>query len=284
MAAALSSAVSASLRSHRMAHTLPLPSNSACCFSCLDAGKSRFPSQKCRLPARCPRILRRPGSVSSRGLSEAAPRTTNYEVRCTTSIKERCKPQFSDGVAEVELRLDLVATNVQSPRDIVVDVDGSSLRVRIQNSGSLVTIFETSHLYEKIMPSETIWFIDEEQLVINLKKYDANLKWPDIMETWDCLTRGLVQLLKGTSIYIVGESTEINQKVAGALASGLGRIAVAAVQAGGGGGSSKGEQQRWLRLRRAAYAGEASDNLLSFFASSSSSRSGRARERVGSGT
>jgi hypothetical protein len=65
-------------------------------------------------------------------------------------------------------------------------------------------------------------FIDDDHLVINLKKQDPDLKWPDIMESWESLTAGSTQILKGTSIYIVGDSTEINQKVARELAVGLG--------------------------------------------------------------
>ena len=65
-------------------------------------------------------------------------------------------------------------------------------------------------------------FIDDDQLVVNLKKQDPDLKWPDIMESWDSLRVGSAQLLKGTSIYIIGESTDINQKVAQELAVGIG--------------------------------------------------------------
>lgn len=65
-------------------------------------------------------------------------------------------------------------------------------------------------------------YIDDDELVINLKKQDPELKWPDIMESWESLTLGSMQLLKGASIYIVGDSTEINQKVAQELAVGLG--------------------------------------------------------------
>ena len=64
-------------------------------------------------------------------------------------------------------------------------------------------------------------FVDEEQLVINLKKHDADLEWPDLMESWDSLSRGVTKLLKGASIYIVGESTEINDEVASILARGM---------------------------------------------------------------
>lgn len=65
-------------------------------------------------------------------------------------------------------------------------------------------------------------YIDEDQLVVNLKKHDTDLKWPDIMETWESLSTGVMQLLKGTSIYTVGHSNEMNWEVAKKLASGLG--------------------------------------------------------------
>lgn len=65
-------------------------------------------------------------------------------------------------------------------------------------------------------------YIDEDQLVINLKKQDPELKWPDIVESWESLTAGSMQLLKGTSIFLVGDSTEVNEKVALELAVGLG--------------------------------------------------------------
>lgn len=65
-------------------------------------------------------------------------------------------------------------------------------------------------------------YIDDDQLVINLKKQDPELKWPDVVESWESLAAGSMQLLKGTSIYLVGDSTEINEKVARELAVGLG--------------------------------------------------------------
>lgn len=65
-------------------------------------------------------------------------------------------------------------------------------------------------------------YIDDDQLVINLKKQDPDLKWPDIVESWESLTVGSMQLLQGTSIYIIGDSDEINQTVARELAVGLG--------------------------------------------------------------
>jgi hypothetical protein len=65
-------------------------------------------------------------------------------------------------------------------------------------------------------------YIDDDQLVVNLKKQDPDLKWPDIVESWESLTVGSMQLLQGTSIFIVGDSTEINQTVARELAVGIG--------------------------------------------------------------
>ncbi|XP_073111648.1 probable inactive shikimate kinase like 2, chloroplastic [Elaeis guineensis] len=153
-------------------------------------------------------FLKRVESVSSNHLSTAPIGTRNYE--------------FLDSISEVELRLDIGALDIQSSSDIFVDVDETSLLIRVKASGSLINLMETNRLFDKIKPSETVWYIDEDQLVVNLKKYDTELKWPDIKESWDSLTSGILQLLKGTSIYIIGDSTEINQEVAKELAMGIG--------------------------------------------------------------
>ncbi|KAF5191290.1 shikimate kinase like [Thalictrum thalictroides] len=136
--------------------------------------------------------------------------------------EEHEEVEFSDGVSEVELRLFLKGNEVEDSGDVFVEADGTSLIIKLKSSGSVTTLLETNHLYDKIKPAETIWYIDEDQLVINLKKYDPELKWPDIMETWESLAVGVVPILKGSSLYIVGESTKINQKVAKELAVGLG--------------------------------------------------------------
>ncbi|KAI4311551.1 hypothetical protein MLD38_036437 [Melastoma candidum] len=132
--------------------------------------------------------------------------------------------EFTDGSTDMELRLQLGGIEVPSPRNISVDADETSLAIRLKDTkaGLLVTLMETASLFDRIKSSETIWYLDDDQLVINLKKHDPDLKWPDIVESWESLTAGSMQLLKGTSIFIVGESTEINQKVARELAVGLG--------------------------------------------------------------
>lgn len=154
--------------------------------------------------------------------------------------------QFSNGSFEVELRLELGNVEV-STRDIFVDTDENSLLIRVKQSGTTRTLLDTSCLYDKIKPSETIWYmqfpkvslkiiwktqsesllvscryIDDDHLVVSLKKKDPELNWPDIAESWESLTVGVMQLLKGTSIYLVGDSTETNQKIAKELAVGLG--------------------------------------------------------------
>ncbi|KAJ0052718.1 hypothetical protein Pint_03504 [Pistacia integerrima] len=141
-------------------------------------------------------------------LSSISPNTSQYE--------------FADGSSEVELRLQMGGQDNLSSKDVFVDADGSSLTVRVKRSGSLLTLIETNQLFDKIKPAETIWYIDDDELVINLKKQDPELKWPDIVESWESLTAGAMQLLKGTSIYLVGDSAEINEKVARELAVGLG--------------------------------------------------------------
>lgn len=64
-------------------------------------------------------------------------------------------------------------------------------------------------------------YIDNEEIVLSLKKMDDDVKWPSLEEVWASLTVGISQLLKGTSVYIVGGSSEINWAVAKELATGL---------------------------------------------------------------
>ncbi|XP_010540751.1 PREDICTED: probable inactive shikimate kinase like 2, chloroplastic [Tarenaya hassleriana] len=150
-------------------------------------------------------------------------RFDRFSCNCLSAVSTSSTDyEFMDTGSEVELRLRLKSGENPSPKDIYVDADGTSLLVKEQRYGMQITLLETNQLFEKIKPSETIWYIDDDQLVINMKKQDEELKWPDIVESWESLTGGMMQLLKGASIYIVGDSTEINQKVARELAVGLG--------------------------------------------------------------
>lgn len=60
--------------------------------------------------------------------------------------------------------------------------------------------------------------------MVNLKKVEQELKWPDIDESWESLTSGITQLLTGISVHIVGDSTEINEAVAKEIAEGIGCV------------------------------------------------------------
>lgn len=64
--------------------------------------------------------------------------------------------QFNDGPSDVELRLLLGGIKVQT-KEIHVDADESSLVVKMQQPGSVITLMETKQLYDKIKPGETIW-------------------------------------------------------------------------------------------------------------------------------
>ncbi|XP_038892435.1 probable inactive shikimate kinase like 2, chloroplastic [Benincasa hispida] len=165
------------------------------------------------------------GLTSSANLS---PSTSRFSSRFTRNCSSSTAPvrtldyEFTDSSSEVELRLQLGTQDIRSSKDVYVDANETSLTIRVQRLGSIITLLETKQLFEKIKPAETIWYIDEDQLVINLKKHDPDLKWPDIVESWESLTAGSTQLLKGTSIFLIGDSTDINQKVAHELAVGLG--------------------------------------------------------------
>ncbi|MCD7470121.1 hypothetical protein HAX54_009706 [Datura stramonium] len=91
---------------------------------------------------------------------------------------------------EVELRLELGQGDV-TPKDIYVDANESSLAIKVQQSGIIRTLMETSTLYEKIKPAETIWYIDEDQL-------------------------------RNINMLVGGINWEINQRIARELAVGLG--------------------------------------------------------------
>ncbi|EEE51462.1 hypothetical protein OsJ_32585 [Oryza sativa Japonica Group] len=134
--------------------------------------------------------------------------------------------KFTDGGGEVELRLDIGKLGIENSRDVFVDVDDTSLLVRAKSDGTLRTLINVKQLFDRIKSSETIWFIDEDQLVVNLKKVEQELKWPDIDESWESLTSGITQLLTGISVHIVGDSTDINEAVAKEIAEGIGYLPV----------------------------------------------------------
>ncbi len=67
-------------------------------------------------------------------------------------------------------------------------------------------------------------YVDDNEIILSLKKMDTDLKWPALLEGWTSLTTGVSELLKGTSIYVVGASTTINWAVAKELATGLGYV------------------------------------------------------------
>jgi hypothetical protein len=44
----------------------------------------------------------------------------------------------------------------------------------------------------------TCRYIDDDEIVLSLKKMDNDVKWPSLEEAWSSLTVGVSQLLKGT--------------------------------------------------------------------------------------
>uniref|UniRef100_A0A0D3HGY9 CS domain-containing protein n=1 Tax=Oryza barthii TaxID=65489 RepID=A0A0D3HGY9_9ORYZ len=155
--------------------------------------------------------------------------------------------EFTDGGGEVELRLDIGKLGIENSRDVFVDVDDTSLLVRAKSDGTLRTLINVKQLFDRIKSSETIWFIDEDQLVVNLKKVEQELKWPDIDESWESLTSGITQLLTGISVHIVGDSTDINEAVAKEIAEGIGHVrTVVATLGGKQGAASRFDKWQYL--------------------------------------
>ncbi|KAE8779079.1 shikimate kinase [Hordeum vulgare] len=149
---------------------------------------------------------------------------SHVELAMALAFEARMK--FTDTTGEVELRLDIGKLGIESSRDVFVDVDDTSLLIRAKSDGTLRTLMNVGTLFDRVKSSETIWFIDEDQLVVNLKKVEQELKWPDIDESWKSLTAGITQLLTGISIHIVGDSTDINEAVAKEIAEGIGYLPV----------------------------------------------------------
>ncbi|KAI5656354.1 hypothetical protein M9H77_25147 [Catharanthus roseus] len=211
MAASTTASSFTFLSSNSIKTTFPLTNNTALSFT----------KPKLNLFSCAPSFLINP-SFSSNSCKDF--KRLNNRVLCSTLpavSTTTTNYEFSNGSFEVELRLELGNVEV-STRDIFVDTDENSLLIRVKQSGTTRTLLDTSCLYDKIKPSETIWYIDDDHLVVSLKKKDPELNWPDIAESWESLTVGVMQLLKGTSIYLVGDSTETNQKIAKELAVGLG--------------------------------------------------------------
>ncbi|KAJ3681664.1 hypothetical protein LUZ60_014237 [Juncus effusus] len=161
-----------------------------------------------------------PLRLSSTGGVQSRPRSLSSEG--VYSTRKPKNYEFADTGGEIEMRFEIGKLNVENPSDIFVDTNDTSLLIRVKSSGILQTLIDVNQLFERVKSSETIWYIDEEQLVVNLKKVDKEVKWPDIMESWETLTEGILQFINGISIYIIGNSTEINEAVAKEIAAGIG--------------------------------------------------------------
>ncbi|KAH9321297.1 hypothetical protein KI387_015936 [Taxus chinensis] len=129
--------------------------------------------------------------------------------------------EFTDDAAEVELRIPLPGETAPAAKDVFVNVQDTSLVAAVEIMNEAKVLLSIDRLYSQIKSAETIWYIDENDLVLSLKKNDVDVKWPDIMEAWHSLGTGVSALLKGTSVYLVGDSSEINWEVARELAIGL---------------------------------------------------------------
>ncbi|CAM6094774.1 unnamed protein product [Calypogeia fissa] len=141
------------------------------------------------------------------------------------ALHEGKEYEFREDGSELEVRVPLPseedAGRRLTARYVAVDAQATSLVVGVETVRGVQILLNASSLFGSIKPSETVWFVDETEIVISLKKADDELSWPDLIEVWQSLAKGVSTLLKGTSVYVVGESTEINWAVAQELAAGL---------------------------------------------------------------
>ncbi|KAI5071681.1 hypothetical protein GOP47_0013932 [Adiantum capillus-veneris] len=148
-----------------------------------------------------------PSPSPSAFASSFEPSTSNYE--------------FRDDKGEVELRVNLPEGKNIGASNVFVDAQDTNISVTLALSSSLLNVLPPTRLYGRIKASETVWFVDEEEIVISLKKLNKEIVWPGLVEDWGTLTKGVANLLKGIPVYLVGESSDINWAVAQKLAEGL---------------------------------------------------------------
>lgn len=67
--------------------------------------------------------------------------------------------QFLDGSSEVELRVKLESAEAIGPKDIVLDAGETTLTIKVQRYGLMTTVVEIGQLFDRIRPTETIWFV-----------------------------------------------------------------------------------------------------------------------------
>ncbi|KAG6557130.1 hypothetical protein Mapa_001057 [Marchantia paleacea] len=133
--------------------------------------------------------------------------------------------EFNEEGANLEVRVPLPPVKdggVQyTARYVAVDAQSNSLCVGVQTPQGIQILLNASSLYGRIQPHETVWFVDETEVVLSLQKADKEQLWPDLVQAWESLAKGVASQLQGASVYIVGDSTEVNLSVAQELAAGL---------------------------------------------------------------
>ncbi|MCO5614828.1 hypothetical protein L7F22_069112 [Adiantum nelumboides] len=158
----------------------------------------------------------RPSVLRSTSLANSC-RALASEFESSTSSYE-----FRDDKGEVELRVKLPEGKKNiGASNVFVDAQDTFISVTLALPSSLLNVLPPTRLYGRIKASETVWFVDEEEIVISLKKLDKGIAWPGLVEDWGTLTKGVASLLKGVPVYLVGESSGINWAVAQKLAEGL---------------------------------------------------------------
>ncbi|KAH7439554.1 hypothetical protein KP509_04G066700 [Ceratopteris richardii] len=146
----------------------------------------------------------------------------SYRALASTYESPTSDYEFRDDKGEVELKFKLPAGNYKiGASNVFVDAQDTCISVALALPNSLLNVLPSTRLYGRIKASETVWFVDEEEIVISLKKLDKEITWPGLVEDWENLSRGVSKLLKGVPVYLVGESSEINRTVAQKLAEGL---------------------------------------------------------------
>ncbi|KAL2634021.1 hypothetical protein R1flu_005500 [Riccia fluitans] len=166
-------------------------------------------------------VLRRLGTNADKLRSRTRPCRRCFSIQ---ALVKGVDYEFFEEGENLEVRVPLPQDGHYTARFVAVDTQASSLCVGVKTPQGVKILLETSSLYGRIQPHETVWFVDETEVVLSLKKADREQVWPDLVQAWDSLAKGVAAQLQGASVYVVGESTELNWTVAQEIASGLGYV------------------------------------------------------------
>lgn len=134
---------------------------------------------------------------------------------------------FADEGTHVEVRIPLPPAgggDAVAAAQVGVDSQDDSLLVTLATEAKLLPLLVARPLYSTIHVAETVWYLEEGEVVVSLKKANADLAWPGLVEEFAAMGTGVGRLLKSCSVNVVGPRTDANWAVAQELARAMGHV------------------------------------------------------------